>query len=56
MNKKVTLPSQECNVVAEVDVLVVGGGAGGIVRHRMEQALRLLICMVHWAACLPTVL
>ena len=30
MNKKVTLPSQECNVVAEVDVLVVGGGAGGI--------------------------
>lgn len=25
-----TLPSQECNVVAEVDVLVVGGGAGGI--------------------------
>lgn len=30
MSRKVTLPSQECNVVAEVDVLVVGGGAGGI--------------------------
>lgn len=30
MTKKVTLPSQECSVAAEVDVLVVGGGAGGI--------------------------
>lgn len=30
MNRKVTLPGQECSVVAEVDVLVVGGGAGGI--------------------------
>jgi len=30
MSKKLTLPSQECEVVADVDVLVVGGGAGGI--------------------------
>lgn len=28
--KKLMLPGQECPVVAEVDVLVVGGGAGGI--------------------------
>lgn len=28
--KTMTLPAQECPVVAEVDVLVVGGGAGGI--------------------------
>lgn len=30
MSKVITLPSQDCPVVAEVDVLVVGGGAGGI--------------------------
>ena len=30
MSKIVTLPSQDCPVTAEVDVLVVGGGAGGI--------------------------
>lgn len=30
MGKKMMLPCQECNVAAEVDVLVVGGGAGGI--------------------------
>lgn len=30
MTKKLMLPSQECEVVADVDVLVVGGGAGGI--------------------------
>jgi len=28
--KTITLPAQECAVVSEVDVLVVGGGAGGI--------------------------
>ena len=28
--KTLTLPAQECPVIAEVDVLVVGGGAGGI--------------------------
>ncbi|TCS72871.1 FAD dependent oxidoreductase [Muricomes intestini] len=30
MNKKITMPAQECGVAADVDVLVVGGGAGGI--------------------------
>ena len=30
MSGTVILPAQECPVVAEVDVLVVGGGAGGI--------------------------
>ena len=30
MGKSVMIPSQECEVAAEVDVLVVGGGAGGI--------------------------